>query len=167
MLLAKLVPFMPIMVVISIQMRGPWGKSVVNIFILYVSRHPNFGDQRPLGATKYTWICGNLILIDPLKPLASKEGDPIFEAAWQAEVLGMADLLVQNGLFTASDWAENLGVAVRKEEDTTEGYYRAVLSTIETLLEKNGLSKSLLDQTVADWKSAYERTPHGEPVTLD
>lgn len=103
---------------------------------------------------------------DALKPLAAKDGDPIFEAAWQAEVLGVADLLVQQGLFTATDWADALGNAVRAHPDTTEGYYKSVLAALEHLLAENGVPTEALDQMQEDWKAAYERTPHGQPVEL-
>ena len=103
---------------------------------------------------------------DLLKPLQSKDGDPIFEAAWQAEALGMADLLVQQGLFTASDWANQLGAECRSNPDTTVGYYTAVLSTLERLLIENGVPHAELHDTKVAWSEAYKNTPHGNPVKL-
>ena len=103
---------------------------------------------------------------DALKPLASKDGDPIFEAAWQAEVLGIADLLVKNHVFSANEWADTLGKNVRKEADTTTGYYSAVLKSVEQLLENSGVRTTELDQMRDAWHAAYKATPHGEPVEL-
>ena len=71
----------------------------------------------------------------PLAPLARRDGDPVFEEAWQAQALAMADCMVKTGAFSATDWAAALGRAVRAEDDTTGGYYRAVLAALETLLD--------------------------------
>jgi hypothetical protein len=37
---------------------------------------------------------------DSLKPLAAVDGEPAFDEAWQAQVLAIADSLVQNGMFS-------------------------------------------------------------------
>ncbi|MEM7242665.1 MAG: nitrile hydratase accessory protein [Pseudomonadota bacterium] len=105
-------------------------------------------------------------MTDALKPLAAKDGDPIFEQAWQAEALGIADLLVQQGVFSSTDWAETLGSALRTAPDTTEGYYTAVLKSLEHLLAQNGVAMSELDAMQTAWTDAYRSTPHGQPVTL-
>ncbi len=104
---------------------------------------------------------------DPLGPLARRDGDAVFDEAWQAEALALADCLVQAGLFTGSDWAETLGVAVREHPDTTEGYYRAVLSALERLLDKGPLPAEEIEARRDAWARAYEATPHGHPVELE
>lgn len=104
---------------------------------------------------------------DPLAPLARRDDDPVFEEAWQAQALGMADTLVQAGAFSAADWAAALGEAVRAEEDTTTGYYRAVLRALESLLDGAGTIPAPELETRRDaWARAYESTPHGQPVEL-
>jgi len=103
---------------------------------------------------------------EELKPLAQRDGDAVFDEAWQAQALAMADCLVQAGVFSASDWAEALGVAVREQEDTTEGYYRAVLSALERLLDQGAVPEAEVDARRDAWARAYEATPHGEPVEL-
>lgn len=105
---------------------------------------------------------------DPLAPLARRDGDPVFEEAWQAQALGMADCLVRAGAFSATDWAATLGEAVRREDDTTAGYYRAVLAALETLLDARGGVPATEIETRRDaWARAYEATPHGAPVMLE
>ncbi len=105
---------------------------------------------------------------DPLAPLARRDGDPVFEEAWQAQALGMADCLVRAGAFSAGDWAAALGRAVRREEDTTRGYYRAVLAALETLLDAGGaVPAPEIDARRDAWARAYETTPHGDPVVLE
>jgi len=99
--------------------------------------------------------------------LARRDGDPVFEEAWQAQALGMADCMVSAGAFSAKVWAAALGRAVRDEEDTTAGYYRAVLAALETLLDTGGAvpAPEMTDRRNA-WARAYETTPHGQPVEL-
>ena len=41
-----------------------------------------------------------------LKPLAAVDGEPAFDEAWQAQVLAIADTLVQSGLYSASEWSQ-------------------------------------------------------------
>jgi len=104
---------------------------------------------------------------DPLAPLARRDGDPVFEEAWQAQALAMADCLVRAGTFSATDWAGALGRAVRAQEDTTQGYYRAVLAALETLLDTGGtLPAPEVTRRRDAWAAAFETTPHGHPVDL-
>jgi len=105
---------------------------------------------------------------DPSKPLARRDGEPIFEEAWQAQALAMADCMVKAGMISATDWAAALGRAVRAEDDTTGGYYRAVLAALETLLDAGGAvpAPEMTDRRDA-WAHAYETTPHGDPVELE
>jgi len=118
-------------------------------------------------ATRYILIYGSPILSDALQPLASRDGDPIFTAAWQAEILGIADLLVKADYFSAALWAQTLGHELKNHPDTTDGYYTAVLKSVETLLATSGVSPSELSSMRKAWESAYRKTPHGQPVSLD
>lgn len=105
---------------------------------------------------------------DPLGPLKRRDGDPIFDEAWQAQALAMADTLVKARVFSAEDWAAALGVAVRENaEDSTQAYYAAVLRALERLLADAGTvpAPELEDRRDA-WAQAYENTPHGAPVDL-
>lgn len=104
---------------------------------------------------------------DPLHPLASRDGDPVFAEAWQAQGLALADCLVRAGVFSASDWATALGEALRHEADTTEGYYLGVLKALEALLAAGPLSPTEIENRRDAWARAYEATPHGAPVELE
>ncbi|WP_164744566.1 nitrile hydratase accessory protein [Nioella ostreopsis] len=107
----------------------------------------------------------------PENPLAPR--DPVFDEAWQAQVLAIADTMVQAGRFTATDWAETLGAELRAAEaagkpDTTGTYYEAALSALERLTtEATDITGADLSARKATWTRAYERTPHGQPVLLD
>ncbi len=106
---------------------------------------------------------------DNLGPLKIRDGEAVFDEAWQAQALGIADMLVKQGVFTASQWAEALGVAVREDgADTTESYYAAVLRAVERLLDDAGAvaQPEIKDRRDA-WARAYENTPHGAPVMLE
>ena len=77
-----------------------------------------------------------------LKPLASVDGDPVFDEAWQAEALAMADSLVNKGLFSAIAWSDALGQTLKAAEarakaDTQQTYYNCVLETLEKLIADN------------------------------
>lgn len=105
---------------------------------------------------------------DPLSPR-----DPVFDEAWQAQVLAIADTMVQAGRFSAGAWAETLGAELRAAEasgqpDTPQTYYEAALAALERLTtEVTPITGADLEARKADWTRAYERTPHGQPVLLE
>ena len=107
----------------------------------------------------------------PEDPLAPR--DPVFEEAWQAQVLAIADTMVQAGRFSATDWAETLGATLRAAEaaglpDTTATYYTAALDALEQLTTQvTDISGPALSDRKSQWVRAYERTPHGQPVLLE
>jgi len=107
-----------------------------------------------------------------LKPLASVDGQPAFDEPWQAEVLAIADCLVQDGLFSASAWSDALGEALKQAQsggasDDQETYYRCVLRALEGLVASHSeIDRQTMDGMRADWEQAYLDTPHGQPVKL-
>jgi nitrile hydratase accessory protein len=109
---------------------------------------------------------------DPFAPLSRADGEVVFEEAWQAQALGLADCLVQAGVISASQWAEVLGEALRdaaraQAPDNMETYYNAVLSALETLLQRSGIvGAHEAAARKAQWERAYRNTPHGQPVAL-
>jgi nitrile hydratase accessory protein len=109
---------------------------------------------------------------DPLAPLSRADGEVVFDEAWQAQALGLADCLVHAGVISASQWADALGDALRdaaraQAPDDMETYYNAVLSALETLLQRSGIVGAHEAATrKAQWERAYLNTPHGQPVEL-
>jgi nitrile hydratase accessory protein len=107
-----------------------------------------------------------------IAPLARMDGEPVFDAAWQAEVLGLAYALTQAGLFTPAEWSQALGGAHRHllhggAADVAETYYRAALAALEELIATRGaLTDSLVAARIEQWRRAYLNTPHGQPVLL-
>ena len=104
---------------------------------------------------------------EALGPLARQDGEAIFNEAWQAQALAMADCLVQAGVFSATEWAEALGAAIQENPDTTDGYYSAVLNALERLLNQGPLPSEEIGARRDAWARAYEATPHGQPVELE
>ena len=109
---------------------------------------------------------------DSFAPLSRADGEVVFEEAWQAQALGLADCLVQAGVISASQWAEALGEALREAAraqapDDMETYYNAVLSALEMLLQRSGIvGAHEAAARKAQWERAYRNTPHGQPVEL-
>lgn len=109
---------------------------------------------------------------DAITPLVRLDDQPTFNEAWQAQVLAIAQNLIDEGAITANDWSNTLGAALRNrqvdtETDTVESYYQAALETLETVLQINcGISEGAMLKRKADWTRAYENTPHGMPVEL-
>ena len=106
----------------------------------------------------------------PEDPLAPRE--PMFKEPWHAQALALADSLVRAEAFTATEWAEALGVALKVAEaqalpDDTETYYTAVVAALETLSESHsGISGAERKRRCDAWEQAYLSTPHGQPVML-
>ena len=107
-----------------------------------------------------------------LKPLAAVDGEPAFDEAWQAQVLAIADTLVQNGVFSAGAWSQALGAALEKATvdgaaDNQETYYQCALSALESLVASNSeIDRQAMAGKRQDWEQAYLSTPHGQPVNL-
>jgi len=97
---------------------------------------------------------------------------PTFTLPWHAEALGIANVLMQSGMYSANEWAAALGAEIRRlgearEPDTDETYYRAVLAVLERLVaEKSPSTGGSLPERVEAWRRAYLNTPHGQPVLL-
>jgi len=110
---------------------------------------------------------------EAIGPLKRKDGEPVFDEAWQAQVLAMADSLTKRGAFTASEWSETLGAELRRADrdgaaDDAMTYYQAALHALERLLDKGGaLTADAVTERRDAWERAYRSTPHGRPVSLD
>ena len=105
-------------------------------------------------------------------PLVRHDDEPVFDDAWQAQVLALAYGLAESGMFSASEWSETLGDELRLaidrgEPDDHATYYAAALSALERLIKKDGrLSPGNVESRIDAWRRAYRNTPHGEPVEL-
>ena len=104
---------------------------------------------------------------DPFSPR-----DNVFEEAWHAQTLAMADAMVKAGHISAQQWALALGANLGEAEqngapDTTETYYTAALNALETLTALHTpIGHIDMANRKVEWENAYQRTPHGQPVVL-
>lgn len=109
---------------------------------------------------------------DALAPLARRDGEPVFEEPWQAQVLAVAFALAESGRFSRAAWSSALGEELRLAEhagepDSAETYYRAALKALERLATADGaLTRDALAARTEDWRQSYLDTPHGQPVIL-
>ncbi|AZQ68847.1 nitrile hydratase accessory protein [Silicimonas algicola] len=100
---------------------------------------------------------------DPFAPLGHRFAEP-----WHAQTLAAAHALVDEGHATPAQWADALGAAlaraaVQGAPDTEDTYYLAALEALESLAP---LDPAQLSDRKSEWRDAYLRTPHGQPVTL-
>lgn len=97
---------------------------------------------------------------------------PVFAAPWQAQAFAMTLALHQRGLFTWPQWAEALAARIRAEpagpgEDAGDAYYRQWLGALEDIVAARGASSPAeLARYQQAWDRAADRTPHGQPITL-
>ena len=97
---------------------------------------------------------------------------PVFAEPWQAQAFALAVKLSAEGWFTWQEWAQTLGeqfkaAAARGEADDGSRYYEHWLAALETLVAVKGLSDAeALRRRKDEWATAYQNTPHGEPVEL-
>jgi len=97
---------------------------------------------------------------------------PVFREPWEAQAFAMALALHERGVFTWSEWAQELGAQIKRAQaagdpDTGETYYRHWLATLESLVAAKGVaSTDLLHRTRDAWDHAADRTPHGTPIEL-
>jgi nitrile hydratase accessory protein len=106
----------------------------------------------------------------PGQPFADDE--PVFREPWEARVFALAVSLNQMGLITWTEWAAALGAQIEKaqgsgDDDLGDTYYCHWTEALETLVAERGLSSEPeLAKYRGAWKSAAERTPHGQPIEV-
>lgn len=71
----------------------------------------------------------------------TENGEPVFDAPWQAKTFAMAIKLNESGVFTWNEWAKELSIHINafEEHSTIENnndYYKLWQQTLESLVEK-------------------------------
>ncbi len=105
-------------------------------------------------------------------PLARRDDEPVFDEPWQAQALALAFNLIEQGVFSKSQWSDALGAELESAEargdpDSPQTYYRSVLTALEMLLATDGcITAGILTSRTEAWRRAYLNTPHGQPVEL-
>lgn len=105
--------------------------------------------------------------------LPRDDDGPVFREPWEAHAFAMAVTLHGRGLFTWPEWAAELAAEIRRAQaagdpDCGDTYYRHWLATLERLVATKGVASSETQLRYRDaWDRAADRTPHGQPITLD
>ena len=97
---------------------------------------------------------------------------PAFRAPWEAQVFALVCALQDAGKLSPEEWSAALGKEIRLakelgDPDLGDTYYLHCLAALEKWLsEKSFAAHDEIGQRIADWREAYLRTPHGQPVEL-
>jgi nitrile hydratase accessory protein len=109
----------------------------------------------------------------PLPDIPGGQIEPVFLEPWHAEIFSLAVALNRKGVFTWCEWVDSFTTAMREiPADEGEGpetaYYRRWLVALERLVAQRGLSSSEeMARRKEEWRRAYLRTPHGQPIALE
>lgn len=112
------------------------------------------------------------VKLPTITPLKRLDTEPTFNEPWQAQVLAIAQNLIESGAIGAQTWSTELGAALERlqavpDMDTADTYYAAALETLEKVLQsKCNISADEMKSRKSDWVEAYKSTPHGQPVKL-
>ena len=101
--------------------------------------------------------------------LPGHEAGPVFEGPWQAEAFALTVHLHERGAFTWPEWAEALSAQLRLAggQTTSSDYYQAWVAALEFLAAEKALAdRDAMRRRAAEWRRAFETTPHGRPVNL-
>ena len=79
--------------------------------------------------------------IDMLNGQPQHEGEPVFDAPWQARAFAMTLQLHSRGCFTWQEWADQLSANIKRFEQEkvvkdSDDYYRLWLQTLEEMAQK-------------------------------
>ncbi|MGJ3263385.1 MAG: nitrile hydratase accessory protein [Salinarimonas sp.] len=99
------------------------------------------------------------------------EDAPAFAEPWQANAFALAVSLNARGVFTWSEWARALALALAETPGADEGgagYWVAWVAALERLAADKGLAgtDALADRAAA-WQRAAAATPHGVAIVLE
>ena len=98
---------------------------------------------------------------------------PVFTEPWQAQAFAITLRLHEQGLFGWDEWAAYLSQAIRDaraegDPDLGDTYYRHWVVALERLLREKAIAPPLVLASLQQaWRTAAEKTPHGEPVRLN
>ncbi len=94
---------------------------------------------------------------------------PVFDEPWQAEAFALVVHLQRIGAFSWTEWTQALAGEIAAAGEAPDGvhYYEHWLAALEGLVTGRGMvGREPLAVRKRAWAEAYERTPHGQPVSL-
>jgi nitrile hydratase accessory protein len=107
-----------------------------------------------------------------LPALPRDQDGPVFNEPWEAQAFALAVCLSQVGCFTWSEWVAILSQEItaaqaRGDPDLGKTYYRHWLTALERICaEKHLIGHADLSRRQQEWRRAYVKTPHGQPIAL-
>ena len=99
--------------------------------------------------------------------------DRSFSEPWEAQAFAMTMQLHERGVFTWTEWADELAAATHAAQDDGDPddgstYYRHWLTALESLVGKRSLATDVeLRGRRHAWQVAATNTPHGQPIVID
>lgn len=80
-------------------------------------------------------------MIDLPPSLPQRDGEPVFDAPWQARTFAMAVKLHESGLYSWTEWAERLAANIAEREKSgaiasSDDYYTTWQETLEQLVSE-------------------------------
>lgn len=72
-----------------------------------------------------------------LRSLPRTQGEPVFDAPWQARVFALTLQLYENGCFSWSEWADQLSAEIAA--DNAADYYLNWLNALEKMIQSKEL----------------------------
>jgi nitrile hydratase accessory protein len=97
---------------------------------------------------------------------------PVFKEPWEAQAFALAVSLSEAGCFTWAEWTSFLSREIRAGQERGDPdlgltYYQHWLNALERLCVAKGFVNGAgMRQRREEWRQAYLRTPHGQPVEL-
>lgn len=85
-----------------------------------------------------------------------RNGEPVFDAPWEARAFGMAVALNESGFYPWRDFSQELSAEIAEAErhDRHSTYYERWYATLEKLAEASGLvTQDEVDQRAAEYAS--------------
>jgi nitrile hydratase accessory protein len=101
------------------------------------------------------------------------QAEVAFLEPWHAEVFSLAVVLNRKGVFTWTEWvavfsATSREIPPHESESLETTYYRRWLAALERLVAQRGFaSREEMATRKEEWRRAFLRTPHGQPIALD
>lgn len=107
-----------------------------------------------------------------LPALPQDDDGPIFSEPWEAEAFALAVRLSEVNCFSWTEWTKVLSQEIRAAQDGGDPdlgstYYQHWQNALERIcVEKDLVRPADMLRRQDEWRCAYLRTPHGQPIEL-
>ncbi len=109
----------------------------------------------------------------PLGPIPRDDDGPVFAEPWQAVAFAIAVALSREERFTWNEWTAALSQEIADAQchgdpDLGDTYYLHWTRALERLCADKQLAlQPEIARRANEWRRAYLRTPHGQPIELN